>query len=108
MQVHEATSVAFDLTGVQEASGELHAVADIRTATSPFPAGGRQLLARLVTRVAAAVRYVPPAARRRHGVRDARTGDGVREGRLATACRYTVNTSVLGIQPTRTALHFWT
>jgi hypothetical protein len=92
VQVHEAARVALDLASVQEASSELHAVAYVCAASPPLPAGGRQLLARLVAGVASAVRNVPSATGSRHGVSDARTGDGVREGRLATACRHTTDT----------------
>jgi hypothetical protein len=54
-----------------------------------------------VARVAAAVRDVPPAASRRHGVSDARTGDSVREGCFATACRDRVETRVSYMQQIR-------
>jgi hypothetical protein len=39
-----------------------------------------------VAGITAAVRDVPPAASRRHGVSDARARNGVREGGLPTAC----------------------
>lgn len=85
VQVHQTAGIRLYLSGVQEATRQPHAVADIDAAPAPLPPRGRHLLPGLVARVTAAVGDVAAGARRRHRVRHPGAAHGVRERCLFAA-----------------------
>lgn len=89
MQIHECSDVisssVFELLGrVDKRPGEPHAVVYVIRTASPTPTLWRRLTH--VAIVARAIREVASAAWWRHSVHHTRTGDGMNEGCLSSAC----------------------